>query len=1124
MLPVADGHLFELMQKAAIAAVLLLAFAQLNLHRARLGARVEPLLLGLVIGGVVVIEMSNPVHLASGFPVYGGVTLIGIAGFLCGGIATAVALAIAVLCRLWIGGPFVEAGVANLVAVAVLSLGYRRLVRVWGEKPGYAHLPWLSLIVALGGLSGLTVATPDFRMKTLSELGPTLALGTLGGVWILGALLLRQQRGNMIASELAETREMLASVTRNTPAVLYRRVLMPDGRYSYNYLSEGVEALIGVSAAAIMRDSDAAHQRIHPEDKAKVMVAMHRSAETLTPFEAEFRLIRTDGKMCWAQSASLPHRREDGAVIWDGYIIDATEKLQNAQTLKDNEARLRTVLGAIRDAYVAVDEQDRITAWNSEAERLFGWTREEALGRTLTDTIVPPRFRDAHREGLRQFVQHGRGGRSERRVELVALRRDGDEFPVEYTLAPAHTDQGWTFHAFIHDITERKARQRALEENETRYRLLAETVTDMIVRATPEGIRFYVSPASRRVLGYEPEELVGHHLFDLIHPDDLAEVRATGPAFTGGTQSLATYRARHKDGHYVWIELARRVVLDPATGRPVELICSARDVSQRKAAEAALAAAKDEAERANLAKSAFLANVSHEIRTPMHGILGMTDLLLRSDLDVQQRDYAGVIRDSADSLLTIINDILDISKLEAGRLVLEDIAFDLRKLMEETVSLLEPQAREKGVKLSLRVDDRLRSRLRGDPTRIRQILFNLIGNAIKFTRRGSVTVDVACEPTKRSAALRIEVTDTGIGISADAIARLFTKFSQADETVARRFGGTGLGLAISKQLVDAMGGEIGVTSHVGGGSRFWFTLTLASADDTACDEGAAGDPGAAAAPGAGRGRRVLLVEDIEVNQIIAIQMLRAAGYHVQVAGNGAEAVEAVQKQDWDLVLMDAHMPVMDGVEATQLIRRLGPPKGRVPIVALSADAVDDAREKYLAAGMDDFLSKPFDRGSLLAVVERWIDRGGTGAAGPAPADPVLDSDTIAQLERIMPVVEFRRFVETWLKSSTDRIDAIIAHAERGELTELRRHAHNLVSTAGGVGARELAGLARRTRGCLRGTEIRGGTRAGARHRRCRRLRLRCDARPPQGERRLRILLDQVRERGGRGGYAGDDRA
>jgi PAS domain S-box-containing protein len=1065
MPPLIDGdHLLELLQKAAIAAVLLLAFAQLGVRRARLNPRLEQALLGAVMGAIAVIEMSNPVRLPSGMIVYGGATIIGIAGFLGGGVAAIVTLAIAVLYRAWLGGPHLATALTGLAAVAALSYGYRRLVRHWRERPGYAHLPWLSLIVALGAISGLTLAAPDFRIRTLSALGPTLTLGTFGGVWLLGALLLRQQRSNLTAIELAETRELLAAITRNTTAVLYRRVLLPNGRYYFSYVSEGVEALLGLSAAAILRDPRLLQRCVHPEDYAKMADAMRRSAETMTPFEAECRMIRADGKLRWAQGASLPHRREDGAVIWDGYIIDATDKLENEQALRENEARLRTILGAIRDAYVGVDAQDRITGWNAEAERLFGWTREEAVGRSFADTIVSAHHREAHRARLRQLMQHGKGER-ERRIEIAALRRDGDEFPAEYTLAPALTDQGWTFHAFIHDITERKARERALAESETRYRLLAETVTDVIVRATPEGIRFYVSPAVRQIFGYEPEELVGKNIIDLVHPDDLEEVRATAPALTGGTQSLVTYRARHKAGHHVWIEMARRVVLDPASGQPIELICSGRDVSQRKAAEAALAGAKEDAERANLAKSAFLANVSHEIRTPMHGILGMTELLLRSNLDRQQRDYAGVVRDSADALLTIINDILDISKLEAGRLVLEDIVFDLRKLLEETVSLLEPKAREKGVVLSLRVDERLRGRLRGDPTRIRQILFNLIGNAVKFTRRGSVAVDVACEPGKRAAALRIEVTDTGIGIAAEAIGRLFTKFSQADATVARRFGGTGLGLAISKQLVDAMGGEIGVTSRLGGGSRFWFTLTLASAEDAARDDPRPSETSPGAAPGAGRGRRVLLVEDIEVNQIIAVQMLRAEGYYVQAAGDGAEAVDAVRHHDWDLVLMDAHMPVMDGVEATGLIRRLGPPKSRVPIVALSADAVDGAREKYLAAGMDDFLSKPFDRAGLLAVVERWAAR----RKDPA-ADAVLDRETIDQLERIMPVVEFRRFVETWLKSSAERIDAIIGHAERGELGELRPHAHNLVSTAGGVGARELASLARRLEAACAGQQ------------------------------------------------------
>jgi len=1054
----ADAYFLQLLQKFAVAAVLLLAFSQLRLDPRRFGPRAQQAMLGVVLGAIIVVEMSTPVHLASGIIVYGGATMMGVAGFLAGGVATGMALAIAVLYRVWLGGPFAATGVTYLLVIAALGFGYRRLILMWQEKPGYAHLPWLSLLVSLGAISGLTLLPPELRMKTLNEVGPMLALGTLGGAWLLGALLIRQQRSSALALELAETRELLASITRNTPAVLYRRVLTADGRFLYTYVSDGVEALLGVSPGEILRDPRAAQRCIHPEDYNKVEAAMRASAETLSPLKLEYRLIRRDGKLRWAQGMSVPQQREDGAVVWDGFIIDATEKLLSEQALKDNETRLRTVLDAIRDAYVAIDEDDRITAWNSEAERLFGWTEQEALGRRLGETIVPWRHREAHRVRLQRLTQSGQGGREER-VELTALRRDGDEFPAEYSLAPTRGGHGWAIHAFIRDITERKARERALAESETRYRLLAETVSDTIVRATPEGIRFYVSPAVRKVLGYEPDELVGHHLFELVHPDDLAAVHASAPALAGGTASLVTYRARHKDGHYVWIELARRAVLDPATGKPVELICSGRDVSRRKAAEAALAAAKEEAERANLAKTAFLANMSHEIRTPMHGILGMTDLLLRGTLEAEQRDRAAIIRDSAQSLLTIINDILDISKLEAGRLALESIPFDLATVVEEAVGLLEPKAHEKGVALSHRIDARLRFRLRGDPTRIRQILLNLVGNAIKFTRRGMVNVDVACETRPTAAALRVEVTDTGIGIPADAIARLFAKFSQADETVGRRFGGTGLGLAISKQLVEAMGGEIGVTSHVGGGSRFWFTLDLPIAEEATGPGPPAARPGVARS---GRGNRILLAEDIEINQLIAAQMLRSAGYSVEVVNNGAEAVTAVQQGQYDLVLMDAHMPVMDGVEAAQLIRSLAEPKSRLPIVALSADAVDSARETYLGAGMNDFLSKPFDRSALLDMVGRWLEgKSAEPAAAPGAAEPVLDGETLGQLESVMPVVEFRGFVETWLKSSADRVDAIIGHAERGELAALRRHAHNLVSTAGGVGARQLASLARR---------------------------------------------------------------
>lgn len=650
------------------------------------------------------------------------------------------------------------------------------------------------------------------------------------------------------------------------------------------------------------------------------------------------------------------------AWFWMRRMVERRDVLTR---MAQSENRLAAILSAAPFPLAVLHRHDgRVLYANQRAGRLMGLPVGSLVGRRLPEGSVTSRDRVRLMARLTEhsFVDdmeiriHGANGRPFwGLVSMIPFEQDGPAVLVA-----------------CNDITARKAAETALQDQLSLHQTVIDTIPNAIFYKDVTGRHLGCNRAFVDMAGLPRDQIIGNTLTALGGDEELTgRASQSDSLLIAGDKRMDVYETtiRHPSG---W---SMRALVHKAAfrnmgglGRVVGIVGAITDISDRIAFEEELTRARDQAEAANRAKSEFLAVISHEIRTPMNGILGMAHLLLDTGLDATQHDYAATIHSSGEALLTILNDILDFSRLEAGRTLVQAEIFDLRAALDGVLALMMPRVREKAVELTLDMAPDLPAAVVGDVARLRQVLLNLVGNAVKFTDKGGIAVSVFPIGRKDGKLmLRFDVRDTGIGIPLDARPLLFTSFSQADSSISRRFGGTGLGLAISKRLVELMGGEIDVESELGRGSRFWFTLPFAIADGLL----AVPAPPVSLAPS--RGLAVLLAEDNPVNRIVAERVLTKAGHSVTAVEDGAQAVAALTQGRFDVVLMDVHMPEMDGFEATRRIRALSGPAAHIPIIALTANVLAGDMERCVEAGMDSYLAKPFKPAELLACVVTWGD-------------------------------------------------------------------------------------------------------------------------------------------------------
>ncbi len=758
-----------------------------------------------------------------------------------------------------------------------------------------------------------------------------------------------------------------------------------------------------------------------------------------------------DGLKSWFRVAA--------ARVRDGFSVmfeDITDHKLAEEALQRSEGRYRALFECAHDGILIANPASYYVEANPRICRMLGYSRDELLRLHASEIFIEDEIQHIAEafDALKtkpDYIQ-----------EWKFRRQDGSEFDGE-VIATVMPDGNLI--SLIRDISERKMAEKALRDSEARLRAVVETAVDGIITIDDQGFINLFNPAASRIFGYAPEEVLGKSVSLFMpepHSEDfqghLDEYLKTGIKKVIGIGREVM--ARRKDGSLFPMDLA---VSETLLGEQRLFTGIVRDISDRKQVDDELAKAKEDAEAANRSKSEFLANMSHEIRTPMSAILGFANMVVNKEQDKTARiECAQIIRRNALHLLELINEILDLSKIEAMQMKVESISSDLTVMLSEIISLMRPRAVEKGLGFDVVFDGNIPRMIRTDPMRLRQILVNLLGNAMKFTHTGKITLRVCDEGSGTAGiVLRVDVSDTGIGMSSEQLGRLFRPFTQADESITRKFGGTGLGLTISARLAKLLGGDITVTTALGVGSTFTLKIdggpssgveVIANLTESMLPRSVGGE----VMTNLNIRGRVLVVDDGHDNQRLLRMLLTDAGADVTSAENGKIALDMADLQSYDLILMDMQMPVMDGYAATTELRRWGL---TVPIIALTANAMLEDRERCMKCGCSYYLSKPVKEEVLLKAVRQYLGsdlssataiQGDEAGIGAVPTKINTNGgDRI--ISRLADNPRVMKILPEFIEGLPHKVNAMVDLLSRNDLAELQKVVHQLRGAGGGYG-------------------------------------------------------------------------